>query len=96
MIIYFNLLHKIKRFTQTKYGVAYLGYQVVHVHLWLLVLQDKHTPLQVDLNYKEMEKLICGKTYIILYIHKAERPMGSWAFSIKCTSINSPLLPGRP
>lgn len=63
MIIYFNQPYRNKGFTKTKYGVAYLGYRVVHAHLWLLVLQDKHIPLQVDLNYKETERLICVKTY---------------------------------
>lgn len=58
MIIYFNLLHRNNGFTKTKYCVAYLGYRVPHAHLWLLVLQDKHTPLQVDLNHKEIERLI--------------------------------------
>lgn len=47
---------------ETKYDVAYLGNRVLHARLWLLVLQDKHIPLQVDLNHKEMERLSCVKT----------------------------------
>lgn len=47
---------------ETKYDVTYLGNRVLHARLWLLVLQDKHIPLQVDLNRKEMERLSCVKT----------------------------------
>lgn len=47
---------------ETKYDVAYLGNRVLHARLWLLVLQDKHIPLQVDLNHKEMDRLSCVKT----------------------------------
>lgn len=47
---------------ETKYDVAYPGNRVLHARLWLLVLQDKHIPLQVDLNHKEMERLSCVET----------------------------------